>query len=180
MIKPIKQYSAYFFAKTGKLYGLTESTIDTIDVIDQDGDDIFVIDFFTKSGNLYFQILEDSDGESSVHFYQQKQDKIAEIDVLPEKPVKTRAHYNSKEFTITDFKFEDEKCSDVKNIVTESGVERFFNVDGFYHFEGYGIFFNVKDGRYNEEIVVRDNGLYFWGINDKGIDYLVGDGSLWK
>lgn len=193
MIKPIKTYDAYFMSTDiVKLYGLESDKITVIDVIDQDGDIITLKDFFTKSGVLYFATIENEsqmidDVETTIqveHFYSQKDGKITELDSLPEKPTTNRAHYTSKEFTISDFDYKGKACTDVKNLTCASGIERFFMVDNFIHFDGKGIYFNVPDGRYavvdGSRNYVRIEGLYFWGVGIKPVEYLVGDGSLWK
>lgn len=193
MIKPVKTYDAYFMStEIVKLYGLESDKVTVIDVIDQDGDVIKMKDFFTKSGVLYFATIENEiqmidDVETTIqvkHFYSQKDGKITELDSLPAKPTTSRAHYTSKEFTISDFDYKGKECTDVKNLTCNSGIERFFMVDAFHHFDGKGIYFNVSDGRYaivdGSRNYVRWEGLYFWGVGKKPVEYLVGDGSLWK
>ena len=86
---------------------------------------------------------------------------------------------NTEEFIIENFDYEGTSCSDVKNIVIESGVERFFMVDGFSHFPGIGLFFNVSDGRYNETKMVRDKALYFWPVDKPSINIVLDPGELW-
>ena len=199
MIKSIKTYDAYFYAREMKrLFGITEKAIEKIEVIDQDGDAVLINDFFKKGGVLYFSVNEIETvteevenlktgkkekvtvDKSVTKFYQQKETTISEIDELPEKPSLSRAHYDSKEFTITDFEYEKKPCTDVKNISRIAGIERFFMVDGFFHYAGSGMFFNVSDGRYDKDIMVREKGLYYWSLARSGIEYLVGEGALYK
>jgi hypothetical protein len=197
MIKPIKTHDAYFFSNEKRLWGIEEKQIKNIEVIDQDGDVVTINDFFTKSGSIYFQVteietekteIEDGKGNKEkvdvdkmiVRCYCQKAGTITEISELPERPAANRSHLNTKEFSITDFDFEGKPCSDVKNLTRESGIERFFMVDGFYHYEGSGLFFAVSDGRYNEETVVREAGLYYWSTKNSGIEYLERKGTFWK
>ena len=200
MIKPIETFDAYFSAVDGnkkKLFGLAADKITVIEVMDQDGDVVAINDFFTKGGALFISVDEvetttteatDSEGNMidvesqmiTAHFYQQKNKNVIELESMPERPPLNRAHYDSKEFTITETKYDDKMHSDVKNVVASSGTERFFMVDGFYHFKGAGLFFNVAYGRYNDVLIVRRNGLYFWSGKNKDVEYLVGDGTLYK
>lgn len=188
MIKPIANYDAYFLTKDSKLYGIDIQGVKKIDVIDQDGDEVKLNDFFISGGNLFFSVTEidtvEIDGnnvsEGITYFYKQSKGEITKVDKLPAKPVQSRSHYEHAEFTIKDTKYENKDYTDVKNLIVTSGIERFLMVDNFLHYDGQGIYFNVSDGRYNEVITVRDEGLYFWDVTKSAIEYMIGEGIMWK
>ena len=187
MIKPITTYDAYFLSNKN-LFGIDIQGVKQIEIIDEDGDDVSLLDFFTSFGTLYFSVLEDDsvevDGEtvteSVINFYSQKNDTVTKISALPEKPVLSRSKYEHAEFSISDMEYQGKDYTDVKNIAVVSGVERFLMVDNFVHYQGQGLYFNVSDGRYNDKVVVRKNGLYFWDVTKKAIEFIKNEGVMWK
>ncbi len=74
-------------------------------------------------------------------------------------------------YSVSNFDYEGTMCSDVRN--TNLNVDedydifvRFFLVNGAVAYvPGVGLYFHVQDGLYNETHMIRENGLYFWGLN---------------
>lgn len=190
MIKPISNFDAYFLTSGDgkKLYGIDIQGVKKIDVIDQDGDEVVINDFFTSGGSLYFAVGEvesiEVDGqainETNENYYKQTSNTITKIDKLPEKPKQSRISFDSSEFTIKEIAYENNPYTDVKNIVVTSGIERMKMVNNFLHFSGQGLYFCVSDGRYNEVVRVREAGLYFWDVTKSGCEYLLNEGVMWK
>ncbi len=181
-MKAVKIFPNYFYTDNGQLFGIDSKTPERIEPIDQDGDLVDISDFFLKvekSENvLYFSVNELVDEKMTVKFYKQLCGEISSVKTIPSAPVPARSKLKSENFTIEDFDYQGKACSDVKNRKTESGVERFFMVDGYVLIDG-GLVYNVSDGRYNDTIVVRKAGLYFWDagkqtgqmVKDKGVFY---------
>lgn len=182
MIKPISNFDAYFLTSGDgkKLYGIDIQGVKKIDVIDQDGDEVTINDFFTSGGSLFFAVTEIEEETSATNFYKQSAGTITKLDALPEKPKQGRISYDSPEFTIKETVYEGATYTDVKNIVVTSGIERMKMVNNFLHFMGQGLYFCVSDGRYNEVVRVREAGLYFWDTNKSGCEYLLNEGVMWK
>lgn len=190
MIKPISTFDAYFHkTENKKLYGIDLQGVKEIEIIDQDGDEVVLLDFFTKAGAIYFSVNEvdtvEVDGQTVTetinNFYKQDGETVTKISALPDRPVQSRISYEHAEFSIKEATWNGGTYTDVKNLTVTSGIERFAMVPNFYHFTGQGIFVHVSDGRYNEVVTVRDKGLYFWGTNDRAISYIIqGEGVMWK
>lgn len=191
MIKPIPKYQNYYYTSSGqkKLYGLSADGVSSaIDIIDQDGEPLNMTDFFVKLDNLYFTIktIEKPDKKDPVEvvtYYKQDLDgTVLEQKTLPEKPTFSRVTLDNSEFTIKDNSFENKNCTDVlnKNRDFDSGVERFYEVNAFSYFPESGIYIYVSDGRYNEKIMVKNKGLYYWAICCKRLEKIkLPEGEIW-
>ncbi len=181
----IPEYQNYFVTESGQLYGLDEQGAKRINPVDEEETPITISDFFIKGGDVYFTVqdIDNTDPENPVvneTYYKQKNGNAEIISSIPSKPGIVRVSLNNEEFTIENFDYQGKACSDVRNLVTESGLERFFMVDGSSHFPGIGLYINVSDGRYNERIMVRDKGLYFWPVDKPSMNIVIpGLGVLW-
>jgi len=183
-MKPITEFQNYFFTDSNQLSGIAADDVEIITVVDNEDNPIQLFDFFSKSGDLYFHIKDqdNSDPENPVtvdKYFCQSSGIISEITSLPDNPAISRSQFVNADYSIENFTYEGTLCSDVRNLLMESGIERFFMVDGYSLFEGAGFYFNVSDGRYNEETMVREPGLYFWPINRKGISRIKEKGNIW-
>ena len=184
MIKPIPEYQNYFFTNNGALFGLDESGATRINITDDEENPINIADFFIKKGDLYLIeiTIDNTDPENPVEteiYHKQSGGEVTTVTSLPTRPTLSRSQLNTEEFTIENFDYEGKMCSDVRNLKIESGVERFFMVDGFLYLPDVGLFFNVSDGRYNETTMVRDKALYFWPVNKPSINVVLDPGKLW-
>jgi len=185
MIKPIAQHQNYYFTPAQKkIYGLTaEGVTDEIEIIDQDGEPVKLIDFWTKNGELYFSVeeIDDSnqeDMQTKICYYKQdKSGKVSQLATEPTRPELHRVILENGEFSIKNFDYHGTICSDVKNETQkDSGIERFLLVNGFSHFPGVGLFFNIAEGRPK----VRKTGLAFWPLKSQSYQYVkLPNGEIW-
>lgn len=192
MLNPISEYQNYFFTKDGKLHGLKpDGQTEEIKVTEtKDGEDVEIklSDFFTKSGTLYFTVQEsETTGEGEDQktttteiFFKQFEGVVHKVEVLPTKPAVSRVQEDNGEFTIKNFTWNGKICSDVQNVAASSGIERFYLVDSFSYFAGFGLFFYVADGRYNDQHMIRDKGLYYWPVNRQSLHRVgMSEGVIW-
>lgn len=210
MMKAIQEYDAYFFKKENKhLFGIKGSIITPIQIIDQDGDIVKLIDFNVKSKTISFAVGEIEAVEKEVEgetvtvnetiekFYQQKNGKISEVKSFDEKTKKSKQQLKHYQFNIETGKYKDYDVSDVtadfsdldeknkKVVRVETGLERFGTVDAYFHVEGVGLWFNTPDGRKETKgektYIARVEGLYFWGVDHKNLQLIIrGEGELFS
>lgn len=183
MIKAIPVCQNYFLTESKKLYGLDEQGAKIITVVDLNDDPVDLNDFFIKSGDLYFTIeeVDSTDPENPIVNYvynKQSGNTVSTIKSLLSRPTLSRSQLSNSEFSIETNQWETKDVSDIRNKNMESSV-RVFLVNGFSHFPDIGLFVNVADGLYNENVMVRENGLYFWPINRSAINKVLDSGEIW-
>jgi len=186
MLKSIPRCQNYYFTSSGqkKIYGFTEGNVTpSLDIIDQDGEPLMLTDFFAIGKDLYFttQEVDNTDPEilatKTVFYKQDKNDAVNKVASLPTKPELQRSSLSNPEFSIKDFDYQGQMCSDVNNITSvKTGPERFLLVNGYSYFTGIGLYFNIKKGRPK----VRKPGLAFWPVESVGYNYVkLPEGEIW-
>lgn len=204
MLKSIPESHNYFIKDNKELFSIDSQGVNTIDIIDQDGEPIELVDFFRKNKESFFTIKtyneidnpdydpecdpEDPETETCapekiteeiITFYKQAGGEVSKIDVLPKKPPVSRTQYESQTFTIQNNDYEGKMVTDVRNEVMGSEA-RFFLVNGTAAYvPEVGLFFHVQDGLYNEQYMVHENGLYIFPEKSKSVVRINTTGVLW-
>jgi hypothetical protein len=176
-ITPLPEYDAYFFMpSSGGLYGIDGITLDLITPEDTEGQKITLLNFFTKFGKIYFRTYDPEDIETEILC---TQDDYGIITVLIEgvsPKMIDRVEYDSSEFIITTAEYAGEPVSDVYDLVSESGVDRYKMIDSFHHFPGVALWFNSPDAREP----VRYPGLYRRELGKSGVSKMKEPGIIWS
>lgn len=188
MLKPITEFQNYFFKENKKLFGFDEQGVKSVDVIDQDGDEVSINDFFISAGVIYMSAQEvetivvdgETVSENVTTFYSQENGVINSITALPTKPIQSRSSLKNSEFEIYEYDYvgggKTTNCTDVKNVSAGNIVERFIGlVNGFSYFPNDGLYFYTVEGRG----VARSAGLYFWKSGENGLTQIDGAGEVW-
>lgn len=191
-LNPIENYDCYFITKENKnLYGISSGGITLIIVKDKYDNVIKLTDFFIKNKSMYFsfRVVEetnDKDEEGNkiiidtIIHCKQTGEEISQVETIPDKPNLNRIdEFKSEYFIIKSIKYEGGVYTDIENLTCISGIERFELVNNHLQIDDIGLVFNVVIGR-GEELDIRNRGLYFWGNERKGVEYLIGEGDMWK
>ena len=162
IMTPIQLYDNYFLDESNNIFGIDNTGLTPILIVDENENELYLETFFKLDDDLYFEILTSTPEDNFIDYFKQSENTISIINILPTKPELLRPIWRNDDFGLSQTNVDGILCTDVRNFYMSSGIERFFMVNGTAYVSDHGLYFNVTDGRYNEEIIVRENALYFW------------------
>ena len=199
MLKSVQETQNYFLTDSKKLYSIDHvNGLMECQIIDVDGNEMELVDFFKKDSSLYFivshkvdelnpdydpELLPEDEGyqpefievEKELYF-KQLSGNVTSLQTKPVKPVLENTHFNGDDFKTFDAEYDGETYIDLKNIFMDSGIERNKIVNGYAHLDEMGLYFHIEVGR---DPVLRPRGLYFWPKNRTSIEKIMDGGELW-
>lgn len=166
-MKAIKTFPNYFYTDGAHLYGIDGQTTERIKVLDLDGKQMYISNFYTtieNSETVLFFIIRDS-------IYKQESDKISEVLYEPSHRDIARSIFTSDDFTIEEIDYEGAPYSDVTNVKMSINGNTYFNrvhmINGYALFDD-GLLYNVFDG-----MNAVSEGLYFWPIDSTNVQIII-------
>lgn len=163
---PIESYPHYAFFD-GKLKGLSDDKAETCGLMDEEGKQYPIDEFFIIPGNaIYFsthvtEIIDEKQVEKKL-FYSQLDDTLEEMKEkdFPAVPALSRSTMQDGNYKIQDKEYHGVPGNVVSNVEqTGFGNTSYLLVDGFY-LNDKGLWFSVP-----EAISIRLSGLYFYPVN---------------
>ena len=181
MLKPITEYNKYFLEHSKKLYGFTEDGLIDINLESDDEEIVSLHDFFIIDNVIYINCSinenigdkEEPDIAPINYLLKQENNKITEIESMPERPIQGNGTYKSKKWELQKVSFENGFTSHLFNL-NFKGKAVFRKINGCYETKT-GIIFNVLES----EIPGKIEGLYFFPENRTSCSQIKEQGEIW-